>query len=60
MLNRLTKSAEVQMQADDEYFKINVEGHQTRLKLENTLKNCHQVGASHGPPSYTRLLCTTA
>lgn len=44
MLNRLTKSAEVQMQVDDEYFKINMEGHQTRLKLENTLKNCHQVG----------------
>lgn len=43
MLNRLTKSAEVQMQVDDEYFKINLEGHQMRLKLENTLKNCHQV-----------------
>uniref|UniRef100_H2T5P4 Osteoclast-stimulating factor 1 n=1 Tax=Takifugu rubripes TaxID=31033 RepID=H2T5P4_TAKRU len=43
MLNRLTKSAEVQTQVDDEYFKINMEGHQMRLKLENTLKNCHQI-----------------
>lgn len=47
MLNRLTKSAEVQTQVDDEYFQINLEGHQMRLKLENTLKTCHQVG---GPP----------
>lgn len=44
MLNRLTKSAEVQARLDEEYFKINMEGHQMRLKLENTLKNCHQVG----------------
>lgn len=44
MLNRLTKSAEMQVQLDEEYFKINIEGHQMRLKLENTLKNCHQVG----------------
>lgn len=46
MLNRLTKSAEVQTQADDEYFQINMEGHRVRLKLENTLKNCHQVGGN--------------
>lgn len=52
MLNRLTKSAEVQTQVDEEYFKINIAGHQMRLKLENTLKNCHQVGAaSRGPPT---------
>ncbi|XP_056908312.1 nostrin [Takifugu flavidus] len=48
MLNRLTKSAEVQTQVDDEYFKINMEGHQMRLKLENTLKNCHQVCSPSG------------
>lgn len=44
MLNRLTKSAEAQARLDEDYFKINMEGHQMRLKLENTLKNCHQVG----------------
>ncbi|TKS67249.1 Nostrin BM247 -like protein [Collichthys lucidus] len=43
MLNRLTKSAETQARVDEEYFKINMEGHQMRLKLENTLKNCYQV-----------------
>ncbi|KAI3356217.1 hypothetical protein L3Q82_017465, partial [Scortum barcoo] len=43
MLNRLTKSAEVQARVDEEYFNINMEGHQMRLKWENTLKNCHQV-----------------
>ncbi|XP_075895960.1 nostrin isoform X2 [Nelusetta ayraudi] len=43
MLNRLTKSAEAQARLDEEYFKINMEGHQMRLKLENTLKNCHQI-----------------
>ncbi|KAI4805730.1 hypothetical protein KUCAC02_010329 [Chaenocephalus aceratus] len=43
MLNRLTKSAELQARVDDEYFNINMEGHQMRLKWENTLKNCHQV-----------------
>lgn len=48
MLNRLTKSAEVQTQVDDEYFKINMEGHQMRLKLENTLKNCQQVSGRGG------------
>ncbi|XP_063743599.1 nostrin isoform X2 [Eleginops maclovinus] len=42
MLNRLTKSAEMQARVDDEYFNINMEGHQMRLKWENTLKNCHQ------------------
>lgn len=44
MLNRLTKSAETQARLDEEYFKINMEGQQMRLRLENTLKNCHQVG----------------
>lgn len=49
MLNRLTKSAEAQARLDEEYFKINMEGHQMRLKLENTLKNCHQVGKEASP-----------
>ncbi|CAB1435036.1 unnamed protein product [Pleuronectes platessa] len=43
MLNRMTKSAEVQSRVDDEYFHINMEGHQMRLKWENTLKNCYQI-----------------
>ncbi|XP_023261351.1 nostrin isoform X2 [Seriola lalandi dorsalis] len=43
MLNRLTKSAEMQARVDDEYFSINMEGHQMRLKWENTLKNCYQI-----------------
>ncbi|XP_041858280.1 nostrin isoform X2 [Melanotaenia boesemani] len=43
MLNRLTKSAELQARVDEEYFSINMEGQQMRLKWENTLKNCFQV-----------------
>uniref|UniRef100_A0A7N8Y7K1 Osteoclast-stimulating factor 1 n=1 Tax=Mastacembelus armatus TaxID=205130 RepID=A0A7N8Y7K1_9TELE len=43
MVNRLTKSAEMQVRVDEEYFNINMEGHQLRLKWENTLKNCHQI-----------------
>ncbi|XP_076119616.1 nostrin [Alosa pseudoharengus] len=43
MLNRLTKSAELQAKVDEEYFNINMEGHQMRLKWENTLKNCYQI-----------------
>ncbi|XP_035762743.1 nostrin isoform X2 [Neolamprologus brichardi] len=43
MLNRLTKSAEMQARVDEEYFNINMEGHQIRLKWENTLKNCYQI-----------------
>lgn len=43
MVNRLTKSAEMQVRVDDEYFRINMEGHHMRLKWENTLKNCYQV-----------------
>ncbi|XP_068560342.1 nostrin [Cebidichthys violaceus] len=43
MLNRLTKSAELQAQVDEEYFNVNMEGHQMRLKWENTLKNCYQI-----------------
>ncbi|XP_046902893.1 nostrin [Hypomesus transpacificus] len=43
MLNRLTKSAEAQSRADEEYFNINMEGHQIRLKWENTLKHCYQI-----------------
>uniref|UniRef100_A0A8C3AZZ8 Osteoclast-stimulating factor 1 n=1 Tax=Cyclopterus lumpus TaxID=8103 RepID=A0A8C3AZZ8_CYCLU len=43
MLNRLTKSAETQARVDEEYFNVNMEGHQMRLKWENTLKNCYQI-----------------
>ncbi|KAM6979192.1 nostrin [Tautogolabrus adspersus] len=43
MLNRLTKSAEMQARVDEEYFNTNMEGHQMRLKWENTLKNCFQI-----------------
>ncbi|XP_012691792.2 nostrin [Clupea harengus] len=43
MLNRLTKSAELQAKVDEEYFNINMEGHQMRLKWENTLKNCYHI-----------------
>ncbi|XP_057707492.1 nostrin [Corythoichthys intestinalis] len=43
MLNRLTKSAELQARVDEEYFNTNMEGQQMRLKWENTLKNCYQV-----------------
>uniref|UniRef100_A0A8C9SLM5 Osteoclast-stimulating factor 1 n=1 Tax=Scleropages formosus TaxID=113540 RepID=A0A8C9SLM5_SCLFO len=43
MLNRLTKSAEVQARADEEYFTTNLAGQQFRLKWESTLKNCYQV-----------------
>ncbi|KAI2660893.1 Nostrin [Labeo rohita] len=42
MLNRLTKSAELQVRVDEEYFNTNLEGHHIRLKLENTLKTCYQ------------------
>nr|XP_023672082.1 nostrin isoform X1 [Paramormyrops kingsleyae] len=43
MLNRLTKSAELQVKADEEYFNTNLAGLQFRLKWETTLKNCYQV-----------------
>ncbi|XP_071394200.1 nostrin [Centroberyx affinis] len=43
MLNRLTKSAEAQARVDEEYFNVNMEGHQIRLKWENTQKNCYQI-----------------
>ncbi|XP_033843205.1 nostrin isoform X2 [Periophthalmus magnuspinnatus] len=43
MLNRLTKSAELQARVDDEYFNMNLEGYETRLKWENTLKACYQI-----------------
>ncbi|KAM9342257.1 nostrin [Pholidichthys leucotaenia] len=43
MLNRLTKSAELQARVDEEYFNTNIEGHHMRLKWENTLKNCYQI-----------------
>lgn len=44
MCNRLTKSAEQQSIVDEHYYSVNMEGHQMRLKLQNTLKNCCQVG----------------
>ncbi|XP_054887585.1 nostrin isoform X2 [Poeciliopsis prolifica] len=43
MYNRLTKSAEQQSRVDEHYYSVNMEGHQMRLKLQNTLKNCCQV-----------------
>uniref|UniRef100_A0A8C6SY19 Osteoclast-stimulating factor 1 n=1 Tax=Neogobius melanostomus TaxID=47308 RepID=A0A8C6SY19_9GOBI len=43
MLNRLTKSAEAQARVDEEYFQMNTEGHEMRLKWENTLKTCYQI-----------------
>ncbi|KAK2904700.1 hypothetical protein Q8A67_006499 [Cirrhinus molitorella] len=43
MLNRLTKSAELQTRVDEDYFNTNMEGHHIRLKLENTLKTCYQI-----------------
>ncbi|XP_028292746.1 nostrin isoform X2 [Gouania willdenowi] len=43
MLNRLTKSAEVQTRVDEEYFRTNMEGHHMRLKWENTQRNCYQI-----------------
>lgn len=45
MLNRLTKSAELQVRVDEEYFNTNMESHHIRLNLENTLKTCYQVPA---------------
>ncbi|XP_056321942.1 nostrin isoform X3 [Danio aesculapii] len=43
MFNRLSKSAELQVRVDEEYFNTNMEGHHIRLKLENTLKTCYQI-----------------
>ncbi|XP_030643094.1 nostrin [Chanos chanos] len=43
MLNRLTKSAELQAKVDEEYFNLNLDGHQIRVKWENTLKSCYQI-----------------
>ncbi|XP_038136176.1 nostrin isoform X1 [Cyprinodon tularosa] len=43
MFNRLTKSAEQQSQVDEHYYSVNMEGHQMRLKWQNTLKNCYQI-----------------
>ncbi|KAM4731020.1 nostrin [Anableps anableps] len=43
MCNRLTKSAEQQSRVDEHYYSVNMEGHQMRLKWQNTLKNCYQV-----------------
>uniref|UniRef100_A0A8B9JBZ0 Nitric oxide synthase trafficking n=1 Tax=Astyanax mexicanus TaxID=7994 RepID=A0A8B9JBZ0_ASTMX len=43
MFNRLTKSAELQVKVDEEYFNMNMDGHKMRLKWENTLKSCYQI-----------------
>uniref|UniRef100_A0AAV2JY05 Osteoclast-stimulating factor 1 n=1 Tax=Knipowitschia caucasica TaxID=637954 RepID=A0AAV2JY05_KNICA len=43
MLMRLTKSAELQARVDEEYFQMNMEGHESRLKWENTLRTCYQI-----------------
>ncbi|KAK2849957.1 hypothetical protein Q7C36_008740 [Tachysurus vachellii] len=43
MFNRLSKSAELQVKADEDYFNMNLDSHQIRLKWENTLKSCYQI-----------------
>lgn len=43
MLNRLSKSAELQVKVDEDYFNMNMDSFQIRLKWENTLKSCYQV-----------------
>ncbi|XP_022535740.2 nostrin isoform X1 [Astyanax mexicanus] len=43
MFNRLTKSAELQVKVDEEYFNMNMDGHKMRLKWEYTLKSCYQI-----------------
>ncbi|XP_062862734.1 nostrin [Trichomycterus rosablanca] len=43
MINRLTKSAELQVKEDERYFSMNMDSHQIRLKWENTLKSCYQI-----------------
>ncbi|TSM68840.1 Nostrin [Bagarius yarrelli] len=43
MLNRLSKSAELQVRVDEQYFNINLDSYQIRLKWENTLQNCYQI-----------------
>ncbi|XP_014347076.1 nostrin [Latimeria chalumnae] len=42
MLNRLKKSAKVLSQTDEEYYTINMTGHEVRLKWESTLQHCYQ------------------
>ncbi|KAM9486769.1 nostrin [Clarias gariepinus] len=43
MLNRLSKSAELQVKVDEDYFSMNIDSCQIRLKWENTLKSCYQI-----------------
>ncbi|KAB5577183.1 hypothetical protein PHYPO_G00207020 [Pangasianodon hypophthalmus] len=43
MLNRLSKSAELQVKVDEDYFNMNMDSGQIRLKWENTLKSCYQI-----------------
>uniref|UniRef100_A0A8C4XA85 Osteoclast-stimulating factor 1 n=2 Tax=Erpetoichthys calabaricus TaxID=27687 RepID=A0A8C4XA85_ERPCA len=42
MKNRLKKLEDALLKLDEEYFNMNVVGHQIRLKWESTLKNCYQ------------------
>ncbi|KAG2459664.1 NOSTN protein, partial [Polypterus senegalus] len=42
MQNRLKKLEDALSKLDEEYFNMNVAGHQIRLKWEATLKNCYQ------------------
>ncbi|KAF4087036.1 hypothetical protein AMELA_G00091330 [Ameiurus melas] len=43
MLNRLSKSTELQVKVDEDYFNMNMDSFQIRLKWENTLKSCYQI-----------------
>ncbi|XP_046697302.1 LOW QUALITY PROTEIN: nostrin [Silurus meridionalis] len=43
MLNRLSKSAELQVKVDEDYFNMNMDSCRIRLKWENTLKSCYQI-----------------
>ncbi|XP_060784799.1 nostrin [Neoarius graeffei] len=43
MLNRLSKSAELQVKVDEDYFNMNMDSYLIRLKWENTLKSCYQI-----------------
>uniref|UniRef100_H3A3Y2 Nitric oxide synthase trafficking n=1 Tax=Latimeria chalumnae TaxID=7897 RepID=H3A3Y2_LATCH len=47
MLNRLKKSAKVLSQTDEEYYTINMTGHEVRLKWESTLQHCYQASKKH-------------
>lgn len=44
MSKKLGKLAETQNKTDEHFFRINLEGHNLRLRMENTLKVGLQVG----------------